>query len=300
LGESTGAAVAQAIEGAGSGTTVLLENVRFHAGETRGDEELARAYAALGDCFVGEAFGACHRDHASVSGIPRFLPSAAGRLLEKEMDAFARVLDDPDRPLVAILGGAKVSDKLTVIDHLLEQVDVILVGGGMAYTFLQSQGLEVGDSLVEPEQLELCRAAEAKAAERGVKLLLPLDHVAADRFAADADTQVCGPDIPVGWMGLDIGPRTTELYVAAVAEARTVVWNGPMGVFEMEAFSAGTEAVGQALADCGGYTVVGGGDTVAAVGGLGLAARMSHISTGGGASLELLEGKLLPGIEALG
>lgn len=300
LGESTGPAVAQAIEGAEPGTTVLLENVRFHAGETRGDEELARAYAALGDCFVGEAFGACHRDHASVSGIPRFLPSAAGRLLEKEMDAFARVLDNPERPLVAILGGAKVSDKLTVIEHLLERVDVILVGGGMAYTFLQSRGIEIGTSLVEPEQLELCRAAEAKAAERGVQLLLPLDHVAADRFAADADTQVCGPGIPVGWMGLDIGPRTIELYVAAVANASTVVWNGPMGVFEMEAFSAGTEAVGQALADCGGYTVVGGGDSVAAVGGLGLAASMSHISTGGGASLELLEGKVLPGIEALG
>ena len=300
LGESTGPAVAQAIEGAEPGTTVLLENVRFHAGETQGDEELARAYAALGDCFVGEAFGACHRDHASVSGIPRFLPSAAGRLLEKEMDAFARVLDNPERPLVAILGGAKVSDKLTVIDHLLERVDVILVGGGMAYTFLQSRGIEIGTSLVEPEQLELCRAAEAKAAERGVQLLLPLDHVAADRFAADADTQVCGPGIPVGWMGLDIGPRTIELYVAAVANASTVVWNGPMGVFEMEAFSAGTEAVGQALADCGGYTVVGGGDSVAAVGGLGLAASMSHISTGGGASLELLEGKALPGIEALG
>ncbi|MAG63728.1 phosphoglycerate kinase [Candidatus Woesearchaeota archaeon] len=300
LGESTGPAVAQAIEGAEPGTTVLLENVRFHAGETRGDEELARAYAALGDCFVGEAFGACHRDHASVSGIPRFLPSAAGRLLEKEMDAFARVLDNPERPLVAILGGAKVSDKLTVIDHLLERVDVILVGGGMAYTFLQSRGVEIGTSLVEPEQLELCRAAEAKAVERGVQLLLPLDHVAADRFAADADTQVCGPGIPVGWMGLDIGPRTIELYVAAVANASTVVWNGPMGVFELEAFSAGTEAVGQALADCGGYTVVGGGDSVAAVDGLGLAASMSHISTGGGASLELLEGKALPGIEALG
>jgi phosphoglycerate kinase len=300
LGESTGAAVAEAIEGAGPGTTVLLENVRFHEGETRGDEDLARAYAALGDCFVGEAFGACHRDHASVSGIPRFLPAAAGRLLEKEMEAFARVLDKPERPLVAILGGAKVSDKLTVIDHLLERVDAILVGGGMAYTFLQSQGIEVGDSLVEPEQLDLCRAAEAKAAERGVELLLPLDHVAADRFAADAHTQVCGPDIPVGWMGLDIGPRTIERYVAAVAGASTVVWNGPMGVFEMEAFSAGTAAVGQALADCGGYTVVGGGDSVAAVGGLGLATRMSHISTGGGASLELLEGKVLPGIAALG
>ena len=300
LGESTGAAVAEAIAGAEAGTTVLLENVRFHEGETRGDEELAKAYAALGDCFVGEAFGACHRDHASVSGIPRFLPSAAGRLLEREMEAFGRVLDNPERPLVAILGGAKVSDKLTVIEHLLERVDVILVGGGMAYTFLQSQGLEVGDSLVEPEQLDLCRAAEAKAVERGVKLLLPLDHVAANRFAADADTQVCGPEIPAGWMGLDIGPRTIERYVAAVADASTVVWNGPMGVFEMEAFSAGTAAVGRALAECGGYTVVGGGDSVAAVGGLGLATRMSHISTGGGASLELLEGKELPGIAALG
>jgi len=300
LGESTGAAVAEAIAGAEAGTTVLLENVRFHEGETRGDEELAKAYATLGDCFVGEAFGACHRDHASVSGIPRFLPSAAGRLLEREMEAFGRVLDNPARPLVAILGGAKVSDKLTVIEHLLERVDVILVGGGMAYTFLQSQGLEVGDSLVEPEQLDLCRAAEAKAVERGVQLLLPLDHVAANRFAADADTQVCGPEIPAGWMGLDIGPRTIERYVAAVADASTVVWNGPMGVFEMEAFSAGTAAVGRALAECGGYTVVGGGDSVAAVGGLGLATRMSHISTGGGASLELLEGKELPGIAALG
>ena len=300
LDESTGALIQETIAGAAPGTTVLLENVRFNACETRGDEDLARAYALLGDCFVGEAFGACHRDHASVTGIPRFLPSAAGRLLEKEVGAFARVLDNPRRPLVAILGGAKVSDKLPVIDHLLERVDAILVGGGMAYTFLLAQGIEVGDSLVQSEQLDLCRAAEAKASERGVRLLLPEDHVAAERLASDAPTQICGPAIPAGWMGLDIGPRTSERYAAAVAEASTVVWNGPMGVFEMEAFSAGTAALARALADCGGYTVVGGGDSVAAVAGLGLSASMSHISTGGGAALRLLEGRALPGIEALG
>ncbi len=300
LNESTGDCVAESIGQATEGTTVLLENVRFHPGETQGDVELARAFAALGDCFVGEAFGACHRDHASVSGIPRLLPSAAGRLLEKEVDAFAQVLESPQRPLVAILGGAKVSDKLTVIDHLLEKVDSILVGGGMAYTFLLSQGIEVGDSLVEPAQLDLCRAAQAKARERDVDLLLPLDHVAAEQFSAEASTRVCGPAIPAGWMGLDVGPRTRERYVEVVAGARTVVWNGPMGVFEMQPFRAGTQAVGRALADCPGYTVVGGGDSVAAVTGLGLADCMSHISTGGGASLALLEGKVLPGIEALG
>ncbi len=299
LDESVGPAAEAAILESPEGTCVLLENVRFHAGETKGSDDLARAYAALGDCFVNDAFGACHRDHASVSGIARHLSSAAGRLLETEIAAFGRVLDQPERPLWAILGGAKVSDKLTVIDHLLDQVDGLLVGGGMAYTFLAAQGIAVGDSLVELEQLELCRSALTKAAEKGAQLLLPCDHVAADRFAADAATQVCGPQIPEGWMGLDIGPQTRAAYVSALESARTVVWNGPMGVFEMEAFKHGTEDVGRALANSSGYTVVGGGDSVAAIQGLGMGHKMGHVSTGGGASLELLEGKVLPGIAAL-
>jgi len=300
LDESVGPEVRAAVESVAPGTTVLLENVRFHPGETKGDEDLARGFAELGHAFVNDAFGASHRDHASVSGIARFLPSAAGLLLHREVEAFGRVLNEPERPLVAILGGAKVSDKLTVVDNLLDRVDAILVGGGMAYTFLKSQGHSIGTSLCEDDQLDMCRAALVKAAEKGVDLLLPVDHVVANRFAADADASECGVDIPDGNMGLDIGPATRALYAERIASARTVVWNGPMGVFEMEAFRAGTEAVGRALARCDGYTVVGGGDSVAAIHLLGLESSVSHISTGGGASLELLEGKALPGITALG
>ncbi|MEM9383391.1 MAG: phosphoglycerate kinase [Planctomycetota bacterium] len=300
LRESTGAAVEAAVADAPAGTTVLCENVRFHPGETKGDADLAAAYARLGDCFVGDAFGAAHRDHASVSGVARLLPSAAGHLLRKECEAFRRVLDDPARPLVAILGGAKVSDKLTVIDSLLDRCDAILVGGGMAYTFLAVQGHSIGDSLVEEDRFDVCRAALAKASEKGVELLLPVDHVAADRFAADADAIETEVDIPDGRMGLDIGPRTRELYADRIRAARTVVWNGPMGVFEMDRFRAGTEAIGRALAECEGTTVVGGGDSVAAIHLLGLQEAVDHVSTGGGASLELLEGKVLPGIAALG
>lgn len=295
--ESTGPEARAAIAGGG---VVLLENVRFHPGETKGDPDLAARYAELGDVFVGDAFGAAHRDHASVSGVARLLPSAAGPLMARELEAFARVLEDPERPLVAILGGAKVSDKLTVIDNLLEKVDTLLIGGGMAYTFLKAQGHSIGNSLFEEERLETCRAALAKAAERGVELCLPVDHVVAERFAADAAPEPSGVDIPDGRMGLDIGPRTRELYAARIAAARTLVWNGPMGVFEMESFRAGTEAVGQALRSCRGYKVVGGGDSVAAVHLLGLEEAVDHISTGGGASLELLEGKVLPGVAALG
>jgi phosphoglycerate kinase len=300
LDASVGADVLAAVKAVATGTTVLLENVRFHPGETKGDEELARGFAELGQAFVNDAFGASHRDHSSVSGIARFLPSAAGMLLHKEVEAFGRVLNDPARPLVAILGGAKVSDKLTVVNNLLDRVDAILVGGGMAYTFLKSQGHSIGTSLCEDDQLDLCRDALAKAAKKGVDLLLPVDHIVADRFAADAEANECGVDIPDGHMGLDIGPATRALYAARIASAKTVVWNGPMGVFEMEAFRPGTEAVGRALADCDGYTVVGGGDSVAAIHLLGLEGAVSHISTGGGASLELLEGKALPGITALG
>jgi len=299
LDESTGPAVEAAIEKAPKGTTVLCENVRFHAGETKGDEALAKAFARLGDCFVGDAFGAAHRDHSSVSGVARLLPSAAGYLMRSEVEAFARILTDPERPLVAILGGAKISDKLSVVENLLDRCDALLVGGGMAYTFLAAQGLEIGKSLYEPTQLETCRAALAKAKARGVRLLLPVDHVTADRFAADADVLVTGPGVPADRMALDIGPKSREQFAREIAKAKTVVWNGPMGVFEMERFRAGTEALAKALAACKGYTVVGGGDSVAAIQLLGLADQVDHVSTGGGASLELLEGQVLPGIAAL-
>ncbi len=299
LQESVGPDVEAAIAGAPAGTTVLCENVRFHAGETQGDPELAKAFARLGDVFVGDAFGAAHRDHASVSGAARLLPSAAGELLSAECQAFSKVLTNPERPLVAILGGAKVSDKLTVIDSLLDQCDALLVGGGMAYTFLRVMGHSIGASLVEEDRMAMCEEALAKAKAKGVELLLPVDHVVADRFAADADTQVTDVDIPDGLMALDIGPKTCALYADKVRSAKTVVWNGPMGVFEMEAFRKGTESVGQALAECTGTTVVGGGDSVAAIHLLNLADQVDHVSTGGGASLELLEGKTLPGIEAL-
>jgi len=299
LDESTGTGVARAIAAAPAGTTILLENVRFHPGETKADERLAREYAALGDVFVNDAFGASHRAHASVSGIAHSLPSAAGLLVRKELDAFARVLEDPEEPFVAVLGGAKVSDKLKVVDHLLERVTALVVGGGMAYTFLASQGHTIGDSLFEESQVDLCRAALAKAAALGVELLLPVDHVVAERFVADAEAEACGVDIPAGRMALDIGPETRTLFADRIRTARTVVWNGPMGVFELEQFRAGTEAVGRALAECEGTTVVGGGDSVAALALLGLTDRVTHVSTGGGASLELLEGKLLPGIAAL-
>ena len=299
LKESTGTGVAQAIDAAPAGAVILLENVRFHAGDESGDAALAAEWAKLGDCFVNDAFGAAHRDHASVCGVARLLPSAAGRLMEQEIAAFAKVLDNPARPLVAILGGAKVSDKLQVVDNLLDKVDALLVGGGMAYTFLAAQGIAVGKSLVQQDQLDAVKAALAKAKARGVAIHLPQDHLAADRFAADATPVVCGPAIPEHMMGLDIGPQTRAAYARVLAEAKTVVWNGPMGVFEWPAYAGGTEAVGRAVAACPGFTVVGGGDSVAAVEQFGLAAQIGHISTGGGASLELLEGTLLPGIAAL-
>lgn len=299
LDDSAGLEVEQALAAAPPGTLVLLENVRFHPGETQGDPELAAAYARLGDVFVEDAFGACHRAHASVAGVAALLPSAAGLLLQSELAAFRRVLEDPARPLVAVLGGAKVSDKLPVIANLVERVDALLIGGGMAYTFLLAQGNAVGASLVQADQLDAVRQNLARAAERGVQLLLPTDHVVADSFAEDAAVQVVLGDIPDGWMGLDIGPDSRAAYSKVVRGAATLVWNGPMGVFEWEAFRAGTEEVGRAAAASNGYTVVGGGDSVAAVTRFGLADSIDHISTGGGASLELLEGRDLPGIAAL-
>ncbi len=282
------------------GPILLLENVRFNSGETKGDVGLAASYAKLGDVFVNDAFGTSHRDESSVSGVARLLPSAPGRLLEAEIEAFQRVLTNPERPLIAILGGAKISDKLAVIDSLLDKVDCLLIGGGMAYTFLKAQGRQIGKSLCDDAHLETVRAALAKAAARKVEICLPDDHVIAEKFSADAASKTVSGDIPDGWMALDIGPRTRGLYTQRIRTAKTLVWNGPMGVFEMPSFRGGTEAVGRAVADCPGYTVVGGGDSVAAVELLGLAERIKHISTGGGASLELLEGKVLPGISALG
>jgi phosphoglycerate kinase len=299
LNDSIGPAVEAAVAAAPPGAVILLENVRFNAGETKGDVELARRYAALGDVFVNDAFGTSHRDESSVSGVARLLPSVAGLLLQAELAAFQAVLHRPERPLVAILGGAKVSDKLAVIENLLDRVNSLLIGGGMAYTFLKSRGHKIGKSLCEDEKLETVRTCLSKAAAMKVELLLPVDHVIADRFAADASSRTVEGDIPEGWMGLDIGPKTRAAYAAVIRAARTVVWNGPMGVFEMEAFRAGTAEVARAVAACPGYTVVGGGDSVAAVELLGVADRIRHISTGGGASLELLEGKALPGIVAL-
>jgi len=298
LKESTGPAVEKAVAAAPKGSVILLENVRFNAGEQKADPELSKAYAKLGDVFVNDAFGTSHRAECSVSEVAKLLPSVAGRLLQAEIEAFQRVLHSPQRPLVAILGGAKVSDKLLVIDHLLDQCDTLLVGGGMAYTFLKALGFGIGKSLCEDERMDIVKAALAKAKKRKVELLLPVDHVVADRFAADANVQVVDT-IPDGWMALDIGPKSRKLFAERIAAARTIVWNGPMGVFEMPAFCEGTKAVGQAVAAAQGYTVVGGGDSVAALEQLALASKVKHVSTGGGASLELLEGKALPGITSL-
>ena len=281
------------------GELLLLENLRFHPEEEQGEESFARGLAACGDLFVGDAFGTAHRAHASVAVVPRLLPAAAGLLLEREIEAFARILERPEHPFVAILGGAKVSDKLPLIRNLLSRVDRLLVGGAMAYTFLDARGMEVGASLVEEELLGEAQEVLAEAERQGRELLLPEDHVVAPSLDDEAGAEICDGPIPADRMGLDIGPKTVERYQEALAGAKTILWNGPMGVFERDAFAGGTLQVGKAVAEGGAFSVVGGGDSVAAVEKLGLADRISHISTGGGASLELLEGKELPGIAAL-
>ena len=284
---------------------VLLENIRFDARETSKDaterKALAQELAAVGDVFVSEGFGVVHREQASVTDIARLLPNAAGRLVHKESEIFSQLLGDPARPYVVVLGGSKVSDKLAVIGNLIPRVDRLLIGGGMAFTFLAAQGYSVGSSLLEAEQLPSVQGFIQQAKERGVEILLPVDVVIADRFAPDANIRVVPVDqIPDGWMGLDIGPRTADLYAQSIIDAGTVVWNGPMGVFEMEPFAAGTAAVAQAMATSKAMTVVGGGDSAAAIRVLGInQAGIDHISTGGGASLEFLEGKTLPGLAAL-
>jgi phosphoglycerate kinase len=287
------------------GSVLMLENVRFDARETSKDAgeraALAREWAQLGEVYVGDGFGVVHRKQASVTDLAALLPHAAGSLIEAESTIFAKVLTNPQRPYAVVLGGAKVSDKLGVINHLLPHVNTLIIGGGMCYTFLAAQGLEVGTSLCEREQIDTVKGLIEQAAAAGVQLLLPSDLVVADAFAADANTRiVAAEEIPATWMGLDIGPETRTRFAAAIATSATVVWNGPMGVFEMEAFSAGTRAVAEAMIANNGLTVVGGGDSAAAVRILGLdEAGFSHISTGGGASLEYLEGKELPGLKAL-
>ncbi len=287
------------------GQVLLLENVRFDARETSKvaaeREQLAAELAEFAEVFVSDGFGVVHREQASVSDIAKILPHAAGLLVEAETKVFKKVLDDPDRPYTVVLGGSKVSDKLGVISHLLTKVDTLIVGGGMCFTFLKAQGFEVGNSLLEVDQLETVKGFLKTAQDRNVKVLLPTDIVVADAFAADANHKiVSASEIESGWMGLDIGPESSKIFAKAISESKTVVWNGPMGVFEMEAFASGTKAVATAMTESSAMTVVGGGDSAAAVRVLGLDEnKFTHISTGGGASLEFLEGKILPGIAVL-
>ena len=282
------------------GAVLLLENLRFHAAEEAGDAAFARQLAGLADAYVNDAFGAAHRAHASTATVAEYLPSAAGLLMEREVAALGDLLAAPRRPFVAIVGGAKVSSKVAVFEHLLPKVDSMLIGGAMAYTFLAAGGTAVGNSLVEPDLYVTADALMRRAEQLGVRFLLPCDHVAAEAVAEDAArTVTAGAEIVDGGIGVDIGPRTVAAFKAAVAAAGTVMWNGPMGVFEVAPFAAGTFAVAEAVAACGGTTVVGGGDSVAALNAAGVADRISHVSTGGGASLELLEGRELPGVAAL-
>ena len=282
------------------GEAILLENLRFHAEEEKNDPAFAKELASMADVFVNDAFGTAHRAHASTEGVTHYLPSVAGYLIGKELDVMGKALTNPVRPFVAILGGAKVKDKIGVITNLIDKVDALLIGGGMAYTFIKAQGGEVGNSLLDEERIGLAKELMDKAAAKGVKLILPVDNVIGDAFDNDCHQQVVeSGKIPEGWEGLDIGPKTCEQFAEVIRTAKTVVWNGPMGVFEMPNFAKGTIAVAKALAESGAISIIGGGDSAAAIEQLGFADKVTHISTGGGASLEFLEGKVLPGIAAL-
>ena len=282
------------------GEILLLENLRFHKEEEKNDPEFAKKLASLAEIYVSDAFGTVHRAHASTAGVAAYLPAVAGFLIGKELSIMGGALENPERPFVAILGGAKVADKIGVITNLLNKCDTLLIGGGMAYTFFKAMGDEIGDSLLDAESIDLAKQLMETAKEKGVKLLLPVDTVVAKAFAADAEHMtVASNAIPAGWQGLDIGEKTRELFAAEIKNAKTVIWNGPMGVFEFPEFAKGTEAVAKACAECGGTTIIGGGDSASAVKKLGYADKMTHISTGGGASLEFLEGKVLPGVAAL-
>ncbi|WP_026700681.1 phosphoglycerate kinase [Salibacterium aidingense] len=283
------------------GEVLLLENLRFEPGEEKNDETLAENLASLADVYVNDAFGAAHRAHASTEGVARHLPSVSGLLMEKELDVLGQALTTPERPFTAIVGGAKVKDKIGVIDNLLDKVDNLIIGGGLAYTFVKAKGYEIGKSLLEEDKLDLAKDFMKKAEDQGVQFYMPLDVTVADDFSRDANTKVVNIDnIPSDWEALDIGPKTIDTYKDIIQQSRLVLWNGPMGVFEYEIFSKGTRGIGEALAEAEDtYSVIGGGDSAAAVEKFGLAGQMSHISTGGGASLEFMEGKKLPGVAAL-
>ncbi len=282
------------------GDIVLLENVRFVKGETKNDLEFAKQLASLADIFVNDAFGTAHRAHSSTAGIAQFLPSAMGFLIEKEVSIMGSALESPARPFVAILGGAKVSDKISVIEHMMEKVDTLIIGGAMAYTFKKAQNIGVGTSKVEDDKLELAKELLEKAEEKGIKLLLPIDNMVAKEFNETSESFVTdNSEIPEGFMGLDIGPKTIKLFEDEIKDAKTIIWNGPMGVFEMPKFAVGTKALAEIIANTDAVSIIGGGDSAAAVEQLGYADKMTHISTGGGASLEFLEGKILPGIDVL-
>lgn len=296
IGESAQKLVAELKEG----EAVLLENVRYHAEEEKNDPEFSKKLASLADIYVNDAFGTAHRAHASTAGVADYLPSACGYLIQKEIEVMGKALENPERPFVAILGGKKVSDKISVIENLIDKVDTLIIGGGMAYTFFKAQGKEVGNSICELEKVDLAKELLQKAEVKGVKLLLPIDTVVAKDFSEEAESKVVEAGaIEAGWQGLDIGPKTIELFAEALKTAKTVVWNGPMGVFEMNKFAVGTNKIAEILANIDATTIIGGGDSAAAVEKGGYADKMTHISTGGGASLEFLEGKVLPGIACL-
>ncbi|MCM3773169.1 phosphoglycerate kinase [Priestia aryabhattai] len=299
--EAFGEEVKKTIDGMSEGDVLVLENVRFYPGEEKNDPELAKAFAELADVYVNDAFGAAHRAHASTEGIAQHIPAVAGFLMEKELDVLSKALSNPERPFTAIVGGAKVKDKIGVIDHLLDKVDNLIIGGGLSYTFIKALGHEVGKSLLEEDKIELAKSFMEKAKKNGVNFYVPVDVVVADDFSNDANTQIVSiEDIPSDWEGLDAGPKTREIYADVIKNSKLVIWNGPMGVFELDAFANGTKAVAEALAEATDtYSVIGGGDSAAAVEKFNLADKMSHISTGGGASLEFMEGKELPGVVAL-
>lgn len=281
------------------GEIMLLENLRFDPREEKNDPEFAKELASMADVFVSDAFGTVHRAHASTEGVSKYLDAYSGLLVDKELSIMGKALEDPARPFVAILGGAKVSDKINVINNLLEKADTVIIGGGMAYTFKKAQGLTVGKSLLEEDRIDYAKDMIKKAEEKGVKFLLPVDNYCASEFSADAEPVLCDGDIPDDLMGMDIGPKTVEIFTAAVKGAGTIVWNGPMGVFEFDKFANGTKEMAKAVAESGAVSIIGGGDSAAAVEKLGFADKVTHISTGGGASLEFLEGKALPGVVCL-
>ncbi|MCY9545498.1 phosphoglycerate kinase [Lysinibacillus xylanilyticus] len=300
LDESIGQGVEEAVAKMQNGDMILLENVRFHAGEEKNDPALAEQFAKLADVYVNDAFGAAHRAHASTEGIAKHVPAVSGFLMQKELDVLGKALSNPEHPFTAIIGGAKVKDKIGVIESLLEKVDHLIIGGGLSFTFIKAQGHDIGKSLLEEDKIDLAKSFIEKAKAKGVQLHMPIDAVVANEFSKDAETQIVDVDaIPADWMGLDIGPKTAAKYAEVIKNSKLIIWNGPMGVFEMDKFANGTKTVADAMATTAGYTVIGGGDSAAAVEKFEVADKMDHISTGGGASLELMEGKELPGIVAL-